>query len=362
MEKLLRALCRIPDFRRKGGNKKHDLAAIMFIAIASIARGRKTFRSMVEFASRETEWLSQYIDLKNGIPSEDTIRRVFQRVSPAALAFALREEIEFFGKHVAIDGKCIRGSQDGERPARHIVSAWFVNHLISEFQECVPEKKNEIAAIRILLDELAFCEVMITMDAMGCQVDFAKRIVDAKNNYIFALKDNQSCTRHYVEEHLKTSPSVKIEKKIDFGHGRVEKRIYYFSTDIKKVWHTKQWPGIKSVGSVVRISYNKKQKKESVEQRFFISSTECFETFIKCVRDHWSVENNLHWRLDTLFEEDKSKVRKYNAPENLDILRKLALRAYDRFGEEGRSARSKMEEVQESIVALERLLSLTISS
>jgi predicted transposase YbfD/YdcC len=280
---------------------------------------------------RETE-LRKFLELPEGIPDESTFFRVFQRVKPAALSACLyswlSEAREMQGTSVNIDGKTIRGSGKGGKNGVHVVSAWAGEEEIVLGQLSVDEKSNEITAIPKLLELFDVRGTTITIDAMGCQREIAKKIREKSGNYILAVKGNQPTLYQNIQEYfegleqgdIRDLPDDVWQTGEERGHGRVEQREVRSVTDIQWLEGKSDWKDLKTI-----IQYRSRRDGVATD-RYYISNADmsAFE-FYQCIRGHWSIENRLHWSLDMIFREDAAQVSKGHAPENLNILRKMAL-------------------------------------
>jgi predicted transposase YbfD/YdcC len=315
----------------------HRLINIIIIAVCAVARGADNFKDIGIFAAYEKEWFETFLDLPNGVPSHDTIERVFKGLNPDEFRKCfmrwVREVAKLTdGDIVAIDGKTVRGSKDGESRAIHIISAWAsANHLMLG-QAKVEEKTNEIKAIPELIKLLAIKGCIVTTDALGCQKDIAKEIIAAKANYVLALKENQETlyndVKLYFEDKLcekQLDKNVEFKETIDNKHGRHEIRKYYVTKDLSWLSQKPEWMGLKIIG-MVESERQEKGKEKSIERRFYIGSiADDVSLFAKAVRNHWGIENSLHWVLDVVFQEDHGRVRKDYAAENLSAVRRFVI-------------------------------------
>ena len=328
---LATILRRMPEPRRTNkGNIRHKLVDIIVIGLCSIICRGDSFEAM-EYIGRERESLfREFLELPNGIPDADTFRRVFERLNPKELASCLNEWLGV--EHdkrcvVSVDGKTIRGSGNDDHKAFHVVSAFVAENQITLGECTVPEKTNEITAIPELLELVDVEGAIVTIDAMGCQKKIVEKIGKRKADYVIALKGNQgefhSDVALYFSEFADEHPKHTTVEK---GHGRVETREYTLCTDVKWLDKTDCWKGLKAIGMVTSTVYRTKEQKETVDTRYYITSLGNVQEFAWAVRKHWSVENQLHWNLDVIFREDECQVRKDNSPQNLNILRKIAMR------------------------------------
>jgi predicted transposase YbfD/YdcC len=326
---LVEHFSRLPD-PRIDRSKRHILIDIIVIGIIGTLCGAKSWEEIEMIAHEKKEWLSRFLELPHGIPSHDTISRVFSRL-PASMFescfVAWMEDIVQLtdGEIVAIDGKSLRRSYNKttKRSAIHMVSAWATTNGVVLGQVKVDDKSNEITAIPKLLDLLTTKSCVITLDAMGCQKDIASKIIDQKSDYVFGLKGNQSNTLGAVEMHFDTTPDIDSLTTTDGGHGRIETRCYQ-ALAADEIPELAQWPGCQSAAMVTSI--REMGDKKSIESRYYISSLPPdVDRLAKAIRGHWSIENSLHWVLDVVFDEDRSRVRTGESPENVAILRHMAI-------------------------------------
>ena len=282
---------------------------------------------MEAFGELREEWLRKFLELPHGIPDSDTFRRVFERIDPEALSECL---YDWLGCHwekgtvIAIDGKTICGSKSKSHKAYHVVSAFVAENQLVLGELVTEEKSNEITAVPELLDSLNVEGSIVTADAMSCQKTIVQKIQDGKADYVIGLKGNQPSLLEnislYFQDFSKDLPCLVTRDK---DHGRIEKREYRLLTDLSWLPERSEWAGLKAVGSVC--STVTKHGTVSTDTRFFITSLTDIERFSYAVRKHWSIENQLHWALDIVFDEDSSRARKDMSPLNLNILRKTAL-------------------------------------
>jgi predicted transposase YbfD/YdcC len=363
-------LASVPDCRLDR-TKAYSLCAILLGTLIGVICDCDSYVDVADFMRSQREWLGQYVDMSNGAPSHDTISRVFRILSPVALSKAFSEcldilQIKLKDKIVAIDGKCVRRSYDhasGQRPI-YMVSAWVVERGLVLGQIKVDKKSNEITAIPKLLDLIDVTGAIITIDAMGCQREIAKIIVDKGADYVLAVKDNQKKLANVVTHVLDTAmdtPGAGLQsewvKFVDRAHGRFEERRYLcLSADaIKGSNLASKWAGLLSLIAVERRSA--KDGKTTTERRYFISSLPPnVDTLAKAVRGHWGIENSLHWVLDVTFNEDNSRVRMDHGPENFAIIRHLSLNILKRDTSPKVSIRRKRKMAAREVTYRETLL------
>jgi predicted transposase YbfD/YdcC len=326
---------------RRDRTKDHKLIDIIAIAICAVICGAEGWTDIELFGNSKLHWLATFLELPNGIPSHDTFGRVFSLIDAQQFQLAFYEWVWAVndiiqGQVINIDGKCLRGSDDqrlGKR-AIYMVSAWAVENELVLGQRKVDEKSNEITAIPELLKMLALSGCIVTIDAMGTQTAIAKTIREAKADYILSVKENQGhlfediATLFAVDQAQNFKyASLEYKKTVNKGHGRIEVRECW-STSNPEYLHLirglENWAGLQSIAMVVctRII----DSKESKDVRYYISSLlSNAEQILQAVRKHWSIENKLHWVLDVALNEDRSRVRKDQAPENFAVLRHIAL-------------------------------------
>ena len=334
--------------------RRHALKDILVIALCAMIANANTWVDIANFGIAKLDLLRRFLELPNGIPSHDTFGRVFRRLDPAALLICLKNWLgdlraKLAGEHIAIDGKTLRGSHDGDkRPnALHLVSAWATEARLFLGQLAVDEKSNEITAIPLLLELLDIEGDIVTIDAMGCQKEIAKAIVAKEANYVLQVKDNQpnlceaisAAFLGFAEDDY-NEPSLRRFKTVERGHGREETRQYFIVDAPADLPGHEDWSGLKSIGMVLRT--RKEGDKVSDEVAFYISSLAAkVKPFARAVRGHWGIETTLHWSLDVTFSEDHSRVRKDRGPENLGMLRRLAVSVLQQDTSSKASLRSK---------------------
>jgi predicted transposase YbfD/YdcC len=312
-------------------SKRHKLIDIIVIVIVGVICGAESWSAIQMVAEVKEEWLRKFLELPNGIPSHDTIARVFSRISTRQfqICFSLWMKATAKltdGQVIAIDGKRLRGSFDkaSDKSAIHMVSAWATENGVVLAQVKVDDKSNEITAIPKLLEVLEIAGCIVTTDAMGCQKAIGAKIIDKGADYVFGLKGNQGNTLGAVEMHFDTT-NVELETltTTDSDHGRIETRNYKVVA-ADQVPELAGWPGCKS--AVMVTSTRETKEKTSTESRYYISSLAPDPAALaKAIRGHWGIENSLHHVLDVTFKEDHSRVRFGEAPENLAVIRHTAI-------------------------------------
>jgi len=328
--RFLRHFSTIKD-HRVIGRTDHKLFDIIFIAVCGSIAACDDWKTIGLWAKAKRKWLRKYCELPRGIPSACTLRRFFQRTDPVALQTAfigwMREMGEVLaGQTVAIDGKTARRSfnrSDG-KGAIHVVSAWMSANRMVLGQLKTSEKSNEITAIPELLKLLEIKGAIITIDAMGCQKAIVKTIRERGADYCLAVKENQPFLLEDIRATFEEASSVIRHETVEEGHGRIEMRIYRQLTDLSRIRSSGEWDGL---ASVVRVdSHRITPEGEARETRYFISSLgKGIKRLAKAIREHWGIENSLHYVLDVTFKEDGCRIRTEDGAENMATLRRLAL-------------------------------------
>jgi predicted transposase YbfD/YdcC len=311
---------------------------VIVIAVCAIICGADDFVAIAEFGRKKRDWLARFLDLRSGIPSHDRFNAILAAIKPAEfekclLSWITTLQVISEGQVIAIDGKTLRRSYDSAsgKAAIHMVSAWATANHICLGQVAVEEKSNEITAIPKLLEMLELSNSLVTIDAMGCQTAIAETIVRAGADYVLAVKANQPSLHagivEFFDDHLEDNfarTKVRRHETTEKGHGREEQRWYCVCPIPEYLPDGCRWAGLKAIG--IAISNTQRDGKDCNETRYYILSKYLSgRGFAKAVRDHWGIENRLHWQLDVTFQEDQCRVRKGHADVNLSILRRTAL-------------------------------------
>ena len=330
----------IPDPRREHG-KRHALADIFALTLCAVVAGANDFVAVEAFGRAQEAWLRQRLALAGGIPSHDTLARVFalldrdhvEQSFAAWAADAFRrvhrtptEPPETEQPLVAIDGKRLRRAHDAGASVLVVVSAWATESALALGQVATTDGEGEIAAIPRLLALLDLHGCIVTMDAAGCQTDLAEQIIESGADYVLAVKGNQSGLRTDLKRWLAEAAAegeADTFETVERGHGREERRRYCCCAVPSGTIRALLWPGLRSVGVVE--ATRTVSGKRSVERRYYATSLEAdAESFGRAVRGHWGVENGLHWVLDVAFREDESRSRVGHAAANLAVVRRVA--------------------------------------
>lgn len=323
----------LPEPRRiSKGNLIYPLEEILFLTISAVISGCNTWVSIEEFGKLKIDWLGKFYAYQNGTPSHDAISDLFSILDAKLFSECFMNWTKSVAnitdnEVVAFDGKTVRGVGSTSRKyPLHIVTAFCTKNKISLGQVSVDDKSNEIVAIPKLLDLLTLKGCIVTTDAMGCQKKIAKKIREKSADYILQVKDNQKELKQQIEKLFDNHTKRSISTEDDFGHGRIEKRTCEVITNLTFLDGKEDW---KDLGSIVRITSEREFKKtgiKSIEYRYYISSiVENPNKINASIRSHWGIENNLHWNLDVIFNEDGQLKRKGNSAENFNIISKVAL-------------------------------------
>jgi len=316
----------------------YPLINVVVIAVCAVLCGADDFVAIAEFGKKKRKWFARFLDLKSGIPSHDRFNAILAAIKPAEFEKCLLSWITALheitdGQVIAIDGKTLRRSFDAasSKAAIHMVSAWATANHISLGQVVVDAKSNEITAIPQLLQMLELSGALVTIDAMGCQVEIARGIIEGGGDYCLAAKGNQPTLlqgiKGFFDDHLEDDfvrTKVRRYQTKEKGHGREENRYYFICPVPDDLPDRARWPHLKAIGIV--ISNTQRNGKDCNEVRYYILSKYLSgRRFAEGVRSHWGIENRLHWQLDVTFQEDQCRVRKGHADTNFSILRRTAL-------------------------------------
>jgi predicted transposase YbfD/YdcC len=317
---------------RSGNARRHDLLEILLIALCTVLCGGESCVDMADFAVEKEAFLRGFLVLANGLPSHDTFSRVFRALDPEAFRRCFQAFMTRFAETcqgvIAIDGKVLRRSFDtaSAKSCLHMVSAWGCEQRLVLGQIATDAKSNEITAVPKLLEMLSLTGCIVTVDALNCQREIARQIVAQNGDYALALKGNQGTLHDDVRRFLDDPEAEKstAAPTVDGDHGRIETRVASVSTAIDWLQEDHQWPGLKAIGKIVRT--RETRTKTTIETAYYLLSAPLTpERFAQVVRAHWAVENRLHWMLDVTMNEDQARNRLDNGPNNLAVLRHMAI-------------------------------------
>lgn len=325
----------LPD-PRQSGKVVYPLNEVLLLSLLGVLAGAETFCDIARFGERKLALLRRFLPFADGAPPHDRLGEIyaaldaeaFQRCFVGWVAALTKTPAEV----IAIDGKTLRrsGSKKNSKAPIHIVSAFAARQRIVLGQVKVSEKSNEIVAIPALLDMMAIEGAVVTIDAMGCQRDIAAKITEKKADYILALKSNQGTMREDVEVFVNEQKTrrfkdtiISTHQTVDADHGRIETRSYTAIHDVDWLQARHKWPGLKSV--IMVESKRESGKKVECETRFYITSL-TLEAALSgpMIREHWAIENGLHWVMDMTFRDDECRIRTEHAPANFATIKHMA--------------------------------------
>jgi len=340
---LVAALSAVPDPRRQCKNLRDPLVDLLVVGFCGVLCGCDDFVELETFGRKKEAFFRRFLELPEGIPSHDTFRRVFQAVCPQALQRCLIQWLQGLrqtapaaaGAVIAIDGKTLRRTFDRAQGlgALHLVSAWATANGLTLGQVAVDAKSNEITAIPQLIELLDLKDCVVTIDAAGCQKDIAAQLVAKEADYVLALKENQptlydQVSNYFLDQLEKEGAERKLRhhREVEDGHGRTETRETFVAPATKEMVASGAWLGLVTVVLVIRRCVEHATGKTSDDVRYFISSLPAkAKRLAGAVRQHWGIENHLHWVLDIAFNEDRMRQRDRNGIENVALLNRLAV-------------------------------------
>ena len=322
-------------------NRKHLLTDIVVIAVCGMVCGCDGPTAIHRWAANRLDWLAQFLTLPNGIPSRDCIRRLVMALKPEAfqkcfqdwIAQSIQTDGSGPARLIAIDGKTCRRSHNASQDLRplHIVSAWASEEGIALGQVATEKKSNEITAIPLLLEQIDLTNSLITIDAMGCQKEIARDIVNGGGDFVITVKDNQPKLREaiqtYFEHHLEHNLEelkYRCHETSEAAHGRIDERSYFLTKVPLDFRVKKEWPWVKAIGCSVRITQHADDRVTDEVRYYIVSRYLSGKRFSEAVRGHWGIES-MHWVLDVNFREDDSRTRERTLGNNLSWLRRFAV-------------------------------------
>jgi predicted transposase YbfD/YdcC len=360
MEEFITCFSEVSDPRQE--NVRHNLYEVLMIALCTMLCGGEDCSDMEVFGRAKRPFLRQFLRLKHGIPSHDTFSRVFRQLDPKPFQKCFVRFMERFAQGldgvIAVDGKTLRGSFDrasGQSPL-HMVHAWAVDQRLLLGQIATDAKSNEITAVPRLLAMLSLKGCIVTADAMSCQRTICAQIVEQGGDYVIALKGNQGTLHNDVRLFLEDPdrPGEATHTTVDADHGRIETRTGEVCGDIGWLQKQHAWPGLAAIGKMVRT--RETQGKATTETAYYVLSTPLSPArFTEVARAQWGIENGLHWVLDVTMNEDRKRNWKDHGPENIGLLRRLALNLAKLEGSKG-SIKGKLKRAGWNDEFLSRLL------
>lgn len=325
----------VTDYR-ENHNKKHLLVDIIAIAICCTICGADGFVEIKTIADGKREWFQSFLELPHGIPSHDTFNRVFARINPQELQQCFRSWVTanftpLTPGHVAVDGKELSHSQHDEHDFANLrlISAWSVTHGLVLGQEVVADDSNEITAVPALMKVIDLKDSHLTADALHCQVNLTETLTEKQAGFTIGVKANQEDLFTRIKTLLQTqkernTAQLQTYTTTEKNHGRIERRTYTFTTDVQHIVTNTRWHCVQAVGMVASERWIGSTYEQ--ETRYYIHRGEpTVDAFARYVRGHWSIENQLHWRLDVIFNEDGAHMRVNHVPENMAVIRHIAL-------------------------------------
>ncbi len=368
--RVIHILQRVPDPRGPSCNFKHPLTTILFTAIVAVLCGANDWLEIEIVATALKDWLGKYVDIQNGVPSRYTFERIFSIISPEKIEEMLIEMMGILREKkdrdiVSFDGKSMRGTSDAKDglKAIHLLNAWSIENGICIGHKKVDDKSNEITAVPELMDLLDLKGTIITADALNTQKEIAAKAIEKGADYALPVKGNHSGLMEEIEVSFKDALKHDFRgvdsdsyETIEKSHGRIEKRCYYV-VDGEELTSATGWKGLKSLGMVVR--ERTIANKQTREVTYYILSFEIdAKLFARCAREHWGIENSLHWGLDVIFREDKLRYRDKVGARNLAAIRKIVMGALakDKAHKYGKAAKrlyaASSSEYRESILKI----------
>jgi predicted transposase YbfD/YdcC len=323
---------------RQSWKVAYPLREVLFLVVCGTIASGDDYDDIVDWGEAHLSFLRGFSEFHYGIPCADWLRTVMNRIDPELFAACFSSWVAECWPDkpdlVAIDGKTSRRSHDRKRgqKALHLVSAFATSSQLVLGQEAVEEKSNEITAIPALLERLDLEGALVSIDAMGCNPNIAQSILEAKADYLLAVKDNQPTLHADVKSYFETAPATEVERHETLGkdHGRLEVRAHKVSKVVDWIASERSYPGAPRFPKLTTIamveSRIERGEKIETERRSYISSRALSaQAFADAVRSHWAIENNLHWTLDVTFKEDQSRLRAGHGARNMAVIRHFAL-------------------------------------
>lgn len=373
LENMLEYFEDLEDPRRDHPTKHHPLGSIIAIAVCAVISGAEGFHGIYMWAEDREDWLEQNLWLPNGLPSEDTIGRVFGLIDQAQFGRAFRKWTQTLARvheeMVAFDGKTLRGSGEDKDDCVHIVNAWAAQNDLVVAQVTVEEDSNEIPALNRAIRLLDVQGLLVTIDAIGCQTDMAEKITSGGGDYLLRVKSNQGKLHEEIREFFEWATDAErpndqevefgYAERTDGGHGRVTTRRCWVSEQLDGLSKVTSWPGIQGV-VMVETERDTGQKVET-QKKYYVTSCSAqsandAEYLLGSARRHWGIENKVHWVLDVGFSEDQSRVTTPNAAANLSAVRKMANNLLDQETTANAGVKNKRLKAARNTDYLEKVL------
>ena len=373
LEEMVEYFEDIEDPRRDHPTKHHPLGSIIALSVCAVISGAEGFRGIYMWAEDREDWLEENLWLPNGLPSEDTIGRVFGLIDPAQFGRAFRKWTQTLTmvheEMVAFDGKTLRGSGEEKDDCVHIVNAWAAQNDLVLAQLPVDEDSNEIPTLNRAIRLLDVQNLLVTIDAIGCQTDMASEITTQEGDYLLRVKSNQGNLYKEIREFFEwaTDPEKPADQGVEYGyaertdggHGRVTTRRCWVSEQLEGLSKVSSWPGIQGI---VMVETERRDGDEIETQRkYYVTSCAAqtandAEYLLGSARRHWGIENKVHWVLDVGFSEDKSRVSTSNAAANLSAVRKMAKNLLDQESTAKGGVKNKRLKASRNTDYLEKVL------
>ena len=357
---------------RRQRRRRHNLLDIIVVAICGTICGCKSWNEIAIYGRNKQDWLQTFLELPNGIPGPDTFRRLFARIKPAAFQACFRSWMDALAatlgvKQIAIDGKTVRRSHDRglDKSPLHVVSAWATANHLTLGQVAVSDKSNEITAIPQLLELLELAGAIVTIDAMGCQKEIARKIREGGGHYVLAVKGNQERLLADIQACISTEldkedgqGNYSCHATTERGQGRIETRQYVTIERPTGIRDEALWQDLRTISMVVTERQVVGQA-ATTDIRYYIGSKPGkAKEYARYIRGHWGIENSLHWVLDMVYDEDRNRTRKDHGPENLTFLRRLGISVLKNAKGCQGSIRSKQLQAMLDDEVLEGILSI----
>ena len=312
--------------------REHLLEEILLMVLAAVLSGAESWNEIEGYGKAKHAWFKGFLTLPGGIPSHDTFNRVISALDPAELENGFVAWVSSIarltaGEVVAIDGKALRGTREaGKATLVHMVSAWASANNLVLAQRKVDVKSNEITAIPKLLAALELSGTVVTIDAMGCQRAIAEKNVAKKADYVLAVKENQGHLLEEIKDSFQMLAADAVQTEIDCAHGRVERRRCSVIADLSLIEKAAEWASLQGLVRIESQRYHKAADKTEREIRSYITSLKPDARRLnRAIRQHWGIENKLHWALDVSFGEDLDRKRQQNSAQNFSLLNRMAL-------------------------------------